>query len=125
MRSKKRQPPETERIATAVAAIPFGPFGEPDPMKDERETLIGEYLAKKAQLLADAPEGADGSKVLTPAAIGQFNGRQAAGMYLRMYGSNALKAFNVLLDRTARRKYQKQYPGVGELLRKHCPEGYA
>jgi hypothetical protein len=125
MRSNKRQAPDAERIAKAIHAIPFRDFQSPDLLKDEREKLIGEYLAKKATLIADADERPDGTKVVGPEALGKMNGRQAAGMYLRTYGANALKAFNVLLDRPARRRYQKQFPGIGDLLRKHCPEGHA
>jgi hypothetical protein len=94
-------------------------------MAQQREVLIAEYLAKKAVLIADAPENEQGRKVMKAQNVAKMTGREAAGMYLRVYGANALRAFNAMMDRTARRRYEKTFPGVGDLLRRHCPEGRA
>ena len=113
------------RIAQAAVSIGHKPFEPGSHLEQDREALIGEYLAKKAAIMADCPQTDEGQKMLHPRMLAGMNGREAAGMFLRTYGANALRAFNALMDRPARRRYEKTFPGVGDLLRKHCPEGSA
>jgi hypothetical protein len=114
-----------EHIAKAMHAVPFKPFDPGAPLFEEREQIIGEYLARKARMKAEAPVREDGSKVISPKAVLAMSAREQAGMYLRVYGANALRAFQTILPRTQRRDFEKRNPGFTELLRKHCPEGTA
>jgi hypothetical protein len=123
MGRKKRQAPDVEHIGKTIVSIQFEPFDDSDPFAkraDQRELLIGEYLAKKAEMIADAPVGDDGNKRLGASAIEKMNSREVAGMWLRNYGANAWKAYQALMDRNARRQYQKRWPEVGIILRQHC-----
>jgi len=124
MRSTKRQQGAPEHIARTIGAIPYREFDDGPVMAEQREVLIAEYLAKKAVLIANAPEDEQGRKV-SAQMLAKMTGREAAGMFFRVYGANALRAFNAMMDRTARRRYEKTFPGVGDLLRRHCPEGRA
>ena len=121
----KKKGPSPAEVASNVGRIPYRPFSPNEHLAEEREALISEYLVRKAKLLADAKITPNGNKVVNSQMIATMTGREAAGMMLRTYGSNALRAFRATMDRPARRRYEKMFPGVSDLLRKHCPDGNA